>query len=177
MDRKDLVNKIINNSIGRICGTRIHPQDIQQIFMDLLEYVDEQITALAGKIERVELECEDDQHIVLKGSTQALSYAQIKALVDDNTKFVTLRYLNLWWMLPAYDDGGAIMFTSSDIEGGHAVTTRVVINEEGQMNNYSIICEDADHKTDDMSVEVAADGHDTYPTTKAVKDYVDSKLG
>lgn len=55
MDREQLTRNIINNSIGRIVGTRIHPQDIQQIFFDLLEYVDEQIAALAGKIERVEL--------------------------------------------------------------------------------------------------------------------------
>lgn len=125
------------------------------------------ITAVADKIERVELEC-DDTKIVLKGTTTALTYAQIKALVDDSKKFVTLHYLDMWWMLPAYDDGGAIMFTATDIEGGQPVTTRVIINTEGKLNNYSIIGEDADHKTDDLSKETAQDGHATYPTTHAV---------
>lgn len=118
-------------------------------------------------IERVELEC-DDTKITLKDSSTALTYAQIKALVDDAKKFVTLRYLDMWWMLPSYDDGGAIMFTSADIEGQHPVVTRVIINSDGQLNNYSIRAEEADHKTDDMSIETAADGDPTYPTTRAV---------
>lgn len=122
----------------------------------------------AETITRVELVCDDDQHITLIDDPTPLTYEQVKALVDDTTKFVTLRYLDMWWMLPSYDDGGAIMFTSSDIQGGHVMVTRVILNDDEQMNNYSIVAEDADHKTDDMSVETASDGHRTYPTTHAV---------
>lgn len=123
---------------------------------------------VSKKIERVELVCSDDVNIVIKDSDTPLTYDDVKSLVDDTTKFVTLRYLDIWWMLPSYDDGGAIMFTSTDITNGHAEVTRVVMNTEGQLSNYTIIIEDSDHKTDDLTKETAADGHFTYPTTHAV---------
>ena len=118
-------------------------------------------------IKRIELIC-DDTKITRKGSDVALNYVQVKQLVDNPEFFVTLNYLGLFWMLPAYDDGGAIMFSSADILGGHVVVTRVIMNTASELNNYSIIAEDVEHKVDDLSSETALDGHPNYPTVAAV---------
>lgn len=114
-------------------------------------------------IKRIELIC-DDTKITRKGSDVALNYVQVKQMVDNPEFFVTLNYLGMFWMLPAYDDGGAIMFSSADVLGGHVVVTRVIMNTASELNNYSIIAEDTEHKVDDLSVETALDGHKNYPS-------------
>lgn len=125
-----------------------------------------------GKIERVELECDDNTTIHVKGTTTALSYDEVKALVDDHTKFVTLRYLDMWWMLPSYDDGGAITFSATYTLDGNIHVTRLVMDTEGHINDYSNTAENADHKTSDLSEVYALDGHETYPATKLINELV-----
>lgn len=129
-------------------------------------------SVINGKIERVELECDDDTTIHVKGTTTALTYDEVKALVDDPAKFVTLRYLDIWWMLPSYDDGGAIMFASTNILGGHIQVKHVIMATDGSLNDYSVIGEDVEHKTSDLSEIYALDGHETYPATKLINELV-----
>lgn len=129
-------------------------------------------SVINGKIERVELECDDDTTIHVKGTTTALTYDEVKTLVDDHTKFVTLRYLDMWWMLPSNDDGGAIIFSSTQILGGQIQVARVIMATDGSLNNYSIIGEDVEHKTSDLSEVYALDGHETYVATKMINELV-----
>lgn len=178
MDREQITQSIMRNSIGRIVGTRIHPQDIQQIFFDLLEYIDQELELVANKMERVELEFDDQaKKIYMKNDATktALSYAQVLDLVNDPTKFVTLFYA-LWYLLPQYnDEGGAIVFTGLAVNSEVSTSIRVAITD-GDIKHYLINLENMNYKTADMTKETI-DGRPTYPTTKAVKDYIDSKLG
>ena len=129
-------------------------------------------SVINGKIERVELECDDDTTIHVKGTTTALSYDEVKTLVDDPTKFVTLRYLDICWMLPSYDDNDAIIFSSTQILGDNIQVARVIMATDGSLNNYSIIGEDVEHKTSDLSNIYALDGHETYVATKMINELV-----
>lgn len=96
-------------------------------------------------------------------------------MVDDPTKFVTLFY-ELWYLLPQYNDaGGAIVFTGLAVHDTVSTAIRLAVTD-GDIKDYMINLENMNYKTADMSKE-EIEGRPTYPTTKAVKDYVDSKLG
>lgn len=129
-------------------------------------------SVINGKIERVELECDDNETIHAKDTMTAMTYGDVKALVDDSTKFVTLRYLDMWWMLPSYDGSGAIIFTSTQILGGNIKVMRVVMDMDGVLASDSITAEDSEHKTSDLSNIYALDGRETYPATKMINELV-----
>lgn len=164
MTRNEVKDLIMKNIAGQ--GNQV---DIGSILPKVLNEIIDLSMPSTG-IERIELECNDDTHIVYRNSETPLTYDEVKELVDDTSKFVTLKYLNIWWMLPAYDDGGAIEFTSTDILNGHAEVTRVIMETSGTLSNYTIVAEDVEHKTNDLAREKALDGHDTYPTTHAVNE-------
>lgn len=124
-------------------------------------------------MQRVELETTgDDIHV--KGTTTPLTFAEVLALVEDTTKFVTL-YDGINLYLPAYDDqGGAVIFTSSFIQNSQPQITRVAINNAGQIKYESATMEFANLKTDNLNNE-GSEQWRTYPTTHAVNEALNDK--
>lgn len=126
-----------------------------------------------GGLQRVELETTgDDIHV--KGTTTPLTFAEVLALVEDTTKFVTL-YDGFNLFLPVYDDeGGAVIFSSAYIQNGSPQITRVTINSAGQIKYETAFMEYANLKTDNLNNE-GSEQWRTYPTTRAVNEALAQK--
>lgn len=126
----------------------------------------------SGKMSWCGLSC-DGEKITKEGETTALTFAQVKALVDDPTQFVALKYGDIFWLLPQYDDlGGAIVFTGVSLLSEQGDVWRVAINEQNEISDYSIAIENQYLKTNDLTKETIG-SFKTYPTTQAVN----AKLG
>lgn len=126
----------------------------------------------SGKMSWCGLAC-DGEKISKEGETTALTFAQVKALVDDPTQFVALKYGDIFWLLPQYDDlGGAIVFTGVSLLSEQGDVWRVAINEQNEISDYSIAIENQYLKTNDLTEETIG-SFKTYPTTQAVN----GKLG
>lgn len=128
----------------------------------------------AGGLQRVELETNgDDIHV--KGTTTPLTFAEVLALVEDTTKFVTL-YDGFNLFLPVYDDeGGAVIFSSAYIQNSRPQITRVAINNAGQIKYETAFMEYANLKTDNLNNE-GSEQWRTYPTTHAVNAALNGKV-
>lgn len=121
----------------------------------------------SGKMTWCGLAC-DGEKITKEGETTALTFLQIKDLVDDPTQFVALKYGDIFWLLPQYDDlGGAIVFTGVSLLSEQGDVWRVAINEQNEISDYSIAIENQYLKTDDLTRETIG-SFKTYPTTHAV---------
>lgn len=132
-----------------------------------LGYTPADAAALASKLAWCGLES-DGSIITREGETTALTFAQVKALVDDPALFVALKFGDIFWLLPQYDDmGGAIVFTGTSLLSEQGDLWRIAINESNQISQYSIALENQYLKTDDMSKETIG-RFKTYPTTAAV---------
>lgn len=132
-------------------------------------------TAIGEKMTFCELWCDGDK-ITRKDSQIALSFAEVKELMDDPSQFVALKYIDVFWMLPQYDDeGDAIIFTGVSLMSAQGDLWRVAINEENQISDYSIAIENQYLKTNDLGDE-QRDNFKTYPTTQAVNAALDDKV-
>lgn len=131
--------------------------------------------AIGEKMTFCELWCDGDK-ITRKDSQIALTFAEVKELMDDPSQFVALKYIDVFWMLPQYDDeGGAIIFTGVSLMSAQGDLWRVAINEENQISDYSIAIENQYLKTNDLGEE-QRDNFKTYPTTQAVNAALDDKV-
>lgn len=131
--------------------------------------------AIGEKMTFCELWCDGDK-IARKNDQTALTFAEVKELMDDPSQFVALKYIDVFWMLPQYDDeGGAIIFTGVSLMSAQGDLWRVAINEENQISDYSIAIENQYLKTDDLTEE-QRDNFKTYPTTQAVNAALDDKV-
>lgn len=138
-----------------------------------LGYTPADAAALASKLAWCGLES-DGSIITREGETTALTFAQVKALVDDPALFVALKFGDIFWLLPQYDDmGGAIVFTGTSLLSEQGELWRIAINESNQVSQYSIALENQYLKTDDMSKETIG-RFKTYPTTAAVNVELDA---
>lgn len=97
--------------------------------------LEQELNAVAStvthKVERVRLET-DGNHIYYGGTI--LTFEEVKSLVMNADKIVTLTLDNNVSFLPSAYDGGAIWFDSGFIESGIANQLRVIINEENRVN-------------------------------------------
>lgn len=132
-------------------------------------------TAIGEKMTFCELWCDGDK-ITRKNDQTALAFSEVKDLMDDPSQFVALKYIDVFWMLPQYDDeGGAIIFTGVSLMSAKGDLWRVAINEENQISDYSIVIENQYLKTDDLEEE-QRDNFKTYPTTQAVNAALNGKV-
>lgn len=132
-----------------------------------LGYTPADAAALASKLAWCGLES-DGSIITREGETTALTFTQVKALVDDPALFVALKFGDIFWLLPQYDDlGGAIVFTGVSLLSEQGDLWRIAINSENRVSQYSIALENQYLKTGDMSKETIG-SFSTYPTTAAV---------
>lgn len=130
----------------------------------------EQEEKLNNSIERVELVYESNYIADSKNPDVALTFDEIYALVLDETKFVTLKAADIWWLLPSMDFyGDAIMFTTTDIISENAELYRVIINSNDEISDYFIPLENNNLKKDDLATEKVGN-FSCYPTVKAVND-------
>lgn len=133
---------------------------------------------LLKKMERVELYFESVASGIKDKDGNVLSFEEVKALVEDTSKFVTLMYQGFNWLLPTIDDNGdAIQFEGTYIISGDATIERVMINLDDELSAYSIPVENANRKKQDISTVAEADKQKYYPSVKAVENYVDAKIG
>lgn len=131
--------------------------------------------AIGEKMTFCELWCDGDK-ITRKNDQTALTFSEVKDLMDDPSQFVALKYIDVFWMLPQYDDeGGAIIFTGVSLMSAQGDLWRIAINEENQISDYSIAIENQYLKTDDLTEEKRG-GFKTYPTTQAVNAALDDKV-
>lgn len=131
--------------------------------------------AIGEKMTFCELWCDGDK-ITRKNDQTALTFSEVKDLMDDPSQFVALKYIDVFWMLPQYDDeGGAIIFTGVSLMSAQGDLWRVAINEENQISDYSIAIENQYLKTNDLGDE-QRDNFKTYPTTQAVNTALNDKV-
>lgn len=140
--------------------------------------VSEALNDLNGRILEVEgkgmtqsiLTYDGNSNTIKDEQGNVMTMAEIITLIEDKSKFVYLKD-GFVLCLPAvnfYDD--AVEFTGTYVMNGYTTTARVIINFEDQVSEYHLTSEKSENKATTM--EGAND--ETYPTTKAVKDYVDS---
>lgn len=141
-------------------------------------YVD---NLIGKKMERVELAMiasETPLRITMKGQTTALTFEQIKALVQNTAKFVTLLVDEAYYLIPSldyYDD--AVQFVGTNILTGQAEAVRVMINSSDVVSCYAIELEDSGHKVSSMENIIPYDQYIKYPNVKAVIDYISAHGG
>ena len=88
---------------------------------------------LNKKISRISLFYWESDNTIKDGEGNVLTYEQIVALVDDSKNFVTLQDSDSSYLLPHYEDGGAIIFTGLDVFSAGDYTHRIAINLDNEI--------------------------------------------
>lgn len=123
-------------------------------------------------MEQAVLYYDGESNTIKDEAGNVLTMEQIINLVKDKTKFVYLRDDAVLCLpsLDFYED--AFEFTGTYVMNGYTTTARVIINSNNEVSEYHLTNE----KTENKVTTLANADDETYPTTNAVKTYVDGKI-
>lgn len=126
----------------------------------------------AGKMQQVPLTYSGGA--IRNEAGEALGFDQISTLVRDKSLFVYLVAENILHIPIFVEDNGAVEFEAVFVYSGETAMHRVIINAEGDIKVEQIEVERTANKSTvvDNTRHPADDKH--YPTTKAVKTYLES---